>query len=223
MCGRFTLTVDPEVLVERFHLSVTDAPVEPRYNIAPTQDVAVVLNETPDRLSLLQWGLIPSWAKDPAMGAQMINARGETLAEKPAFRTAFKKRRCLVLADGFYEWRKEADGKSKTPMYVKLKTGEPFAMAGLWEVWKSPEGQTRRTCTIVTTEPNELLQTIHNRMPVILPPDTEGDWLDNSLELIALMSMLKPYAADLMQMYPVSRRVNTPANDEPALVQPQAA
>jgi putative SOS response-associated peptidase YedK len=211
------------VLVERFHLSVADAPVEPRYNIAPTQDVAVVLNETPDRLSLLQWGLIPSWAKDPAIGGQMINARAETIAEKPAFRTPFKKRRCLVLADGFYEWHKEADGKTKTPMYVRLKTGEPFAMAGLWDVWKTPDGASRRTCTIVTTEPNTMLAPVHNRMPVILPRDTEMDWLDNSLEPLALMSMLKPYAADLMQMYPVSRRVNAPANDEPALVQPQVA
>jgi putative SOS response-associated peptidase YedK len=142
------------------------------------------------------------------------------LAEKPTFRSAFKKRRCLVLADGFYEWRKEADGKTKTPMYAQLKTGEPFAMAGLWEVWKAPTGESRRTCTVITTEPNELMSSIHNRMPVILPRDLEADWLDDSLEALALLSILKPYAADQMQVYPVSRRVNAPANDEPALVQP---
>ncbi len=219
MCGRFTLTVDPDELMQHFHLSTAEASTAPRYNIAPTQDVAVVLNETPDRLSMVQWGLIPGWAKDPAIGAQLINARGETLAEKPAFRAAFKKRRCLVLADGFYEWRREADGKTKTPMYARLNSGEPFAMAGLWEVWKSPEGKARRTCTIITTEPNDLLSGVHNRMPVILPRDAEGDWLDDNLPALALMSMLKPYSADLMQVYPVSRRVNAPANDEPSLTQ----
>jgi putative SOS response-associated peptidase YedK len=220
MCGRFTLTIDPAELMEHFHLNAADEPVVPRYNIAPTQNVAVVLNESPERLSVVQWGLIPSWAKDPSIGAQMINARAETLTEKPAFRAAFKKRRCLVLADGFYEWRKEADGKTKTPMYARLKTGKPFAMAGLWEVWKTPAGGARRSCTIITTEPNELMSTIHNRMPVILPRDLEADWLDDNLQALALLSMLKPYAADQMQVYPVSRRVNTPANDEPALVQP---
>jgi putative SOS response-associated peptidase YedK len=220
MCGRFTLTVDPAELLERFHLSVADEPTTPRYNVAPTQKVAVVLNESPERLSMVQWGFIPSWAKDPGIGGQLINARAETLAEKPTFRTAFKKRRCLVLADGFYEWHKEADGKNKTPMYARLKSGEPFAMAGLWDVWKTPDGESRRTCTIITTEPNEMMAPIHNRMPVILPRDLETDWLDNSLEALALLALLKPYAADQMQVYPVSKRVNAPANDEPALVQP---
>jgi putative SOS response-associated peptidase YedK len=220
MCGRFTLTVDPEDLMERFHLESAEQMPTPRYNVAPTQSIPVILNESPNRLSLAQWGLIPSWAKDPAIGGQMINARAETLAEKPAYRTAFKKRRCLVPADGFFEWRKEADGKTKTPMYIHLKTGAPFAFAGLWEVWTSPEGETRRTCTLVTTEPNDLLATIHNRMPVILPRDAEADWLDNKLEVLALMSMLKPYPADQLEAYAVSRRVNTPAVDEPALLQP---
>jgi putative SOS response-associated peptidase YedK len=209
--------------MERFNLDSADTPAQqataPRFNIAPTQDVPVVLNESPTRLSVVQWGLIPSWAKDPAIGAQMINARAETLPEKPAFRTAFKKRRCLVLADGFYEWRKEDDGKTKTPMYVRLKSGEPFALAGLWEVWASPEGEKHRTCTIITTEPNELVATIHNRMPAMLPRDIEMDWLDDTVDQIALMGMLKPYAADAMEAYPVSRRVNTPANDDPTLIE----
>lgn len=223
MCGRYSLTVNPEELMEHFHLDSADATTSPRFNIAPTQDVPVVLNESPTRLSIVQWGLIPSWAKDPGIGAQMINARAETLPEKPAFRNAFKKRRCLVLADGFYEWRKEADGKTKTPIYLRLKSGEPFALAGLWEVWTSPEGEKRRTCTIITTEPNDLVAPIHNRMPAILARDAAADWLDGTMEPLALMSMLKPYAVDQMQAYPVSRRVNAPANDEPALIQPVQA
>jgi putative SOS response-associated peptidase YedK len=220
MCGRFTLTVDPEELMEHFHLDSSDEQTAPRYNIAPTQQVGVVLNESPARLSMVQWGLIPGWAKDPGIGAQMINARAETLPEKPAFRSAFKKRRCLVLADGFYEWRKEEDGKTKTPIYLHLKSNEPFAMAGLWEVWISPEGVKRRTCTIITTQPNELVTPIHNRMPVILPRETEADWLDGNAMAPALMAMLKPYAAELMQAHAVSRRVNAPANDDPTLIQP---
>lgn len=220
MCGRFTLTVDPEELMERFHLSMADAPLTPRYNIAPTQNVAVVLNASTDRLSLVRWGLIPGWATDPSIGAQMINARSETLAQKPAFRAAFKKRRCLVLADGFYEWRKEADGRTKTPMYARLLTGEPFAMAGLWEDWKSPQGLAYRTCTIITTEPNDLLSPIHNRMPAILPRELETEWLSDSMSEEVLKSMLRPYVVGDMQVYPVSRRVNTPAYDEPALIKP---
>ena len=206
--------------MQRFHLQTAEAMPAPRYNVAPTQTVAVVLNESPDRLSMAQWGLIPSWARDPAIGSQMINARAETLAEKPSFRAALKKRRCLVLADGFYEWRKETDGKIKTPLYIRLASGEPFAMAGLWEMWTSPDGEKRRTCTIVTTFPNELMARIHNRMPVILPREMCADWLDDSMPALALNAMLKPFSAELMQAYPVSRRVNMPANDDPTLVQP---
>jgi putative SOS response-associated peptidase YedK len=220
MCGRFTLAIEQEELLARFHLSIADESITPHYNIAPTQNIAVVLNESPDRLSMAQWGFIPSWSRDAGMGSQLINARAETLAEKPTFRSAFRKRRCLVLADGFYEWRKGMDGRTKTPMYARLKNGEPFAMAGLWEMWKAPTGELRRTCTIITTEPNALMSPIHNRMPAILPRELEADWLDDSLESLALLSMLKPYPADQMEVYPVSRRVNTPANDGPALVQP---
>lgn len=222
MCGRFTLTVDPEELMERFHLDAAEAITAPRYNVAPTQDVAVVLSESPNRLSVAKWGLIPSWAKDPGIGARMINARAETLPEKPSFRTAFKKRRCLVLADGFFEWRKEQDGKTKTPMYMRLQDGEAFAFAGLYELWKSPEGQDVRSCTIVTCEPNALLQTIHNRMPVILPRDAEAEWLDASTPAIALMAMLTPYPAERMQAVAVSKRVNSPANDDASVIVPAA-
>ncbi|HEY3289391.1 MAG TPA: SOS response-associated peptidase [Anaerolineae bacterium] len=220
MCGRFTVTVDPEDLMEMFHLQTAEEMPAPRYNVAPTQNIAVVLNESPNRLSMAQWGLIPAWAKDPTIGSQLINARAETLAEKPSFRTAFKKRRCLVLADGFYEWRKEADGKTKTPMYIRLADGTPFAMAGLWETWTSPEGDKRRTCTIVTTTPNELLAQIHNRMPVILPRPMESGWLDDAVPALALSAMLKPLPAELMQAFPVSKRVNSPANDDRELIQP---
>jgi putative SOS response-associated peptidase YedK len=220
MCGRFTLTVDPEELMERFHLDAAEAPSSPRYNIAPTQDVAVILSESPSRLSVATWGLIPNWAKDPGIGAQMINARGETLPEKPSFRSAFKKRRCLVLADGFYEWRREADGKTKTPMLMRLKDGEVFAFAGLYELWKTPEGQDLRSCTIVTCEPNELMQTIHNRMPVILPRDAEAEWLDVNTPALALMAMLRPYRAEDMTAFAVSKRVNNPAYDDALVMQP---
>lgn len=222
MCGRFTLTVDPEELMERFHLDAAEAITAPRYNVAPTQDVTVVLSESPNRLSVAKWGLIPSWAKDPGIGAQMINARAETLPEKPSFRNAFKKRRCLVLADGFFEWRKEQDGKTKTPMYMRLQDGEAFAFAGLYELWKSPEGQDVRSCTLVTCEPNALLQTIHNRMPVILPRDAEAEWLDATTPVIALMAMLKPYPAERMQAVAVSKRVNNPANDDASVIVPAA-
>ncbi len=168
MCGRFTLTTSPEQLRAAFYgLSVPDQ-VQPRYNIAPTQPVAVVANDDKFQMDFFIWGLIPSWAKDPAIGSRMINARAETLAEKPSFRAAFRRRRCLVLADGFYEWRQEPGQRSKTPMYIKLKSGEPFAFAGLWENWNSPDGSNVLSCTIITTEPNSLMQSIHNRMPVIL-------------------------------------------------------
>jgi putative SOS response-associated peptidase YedK len=217
MCGRYTLTIDEAMAMDRFDLDASEAAHTPRFNIAPTQAVPVVLNEAPRRLSVARWGLIPSWAKDPAIGSRMINARAETLAEKASFRAAFKRRRCLVLADGFYEWRK--DGTAKTPMYARLKTGEPFALAGLWEVWKPPEGDALRTCTIITTEPNALLAPIHNRMAVILSREYEQAWLDADTEPLELMAMLQPYPADLMEAREVSRRVNSPAVDEPSLVE----
>ncbi len=220
MCGRFTVTVDPNDLMTMFHLEAAESMLVPRYNVAPTQNTAVVLNETPGTLSIAQWGLIPSWAKDPSIGTKMINARAETLEEKPSFRTAFKKRRCLVLADGFYEWRKEPDGKTKTPLYITLEAHRPFAMAGLWELWTSQQGEQHRTFTIVTTAPNDLMAPIHNRMPVILPPEDIADWLDDSTPALALTAMLKPLASIGMKAYPVSRRVNFPANDDASLIYP---
>lgn len=222
MCGRFSIFADPERLAERFDASLPEEGLRPRYNAAPTQNLPVILNEDADarRIELLRWGLVPFWAEDPSIGSRMINARGETLAEKPSFRTALKKRRCLVLADGFYEWQKTADGK--IPMRITLKSGEPFALAGLWETWKEPTGDLLRTFTIITTTPNELLEPIHNRMPVILPREHEAIWLDNAADQGIWLDMLRPYSADLMTVHPVSKRVNFVGNDDPEIVQPVA-
>lgn len=221
MCGRFTLTTSPEQLRAAFYgLSVPDQ-VQSRYNIAPTQPVAVVANDEKFQVDFFAWGLIPSWAKDPAIGSRMINARAETLAEKPSYRSAFRRRRCLVLADGFYEWRQEPGKRSKTPMYIKLESGQPFAFAGLWENWNSPDGSNIRSCTIITTEPNRLMQTIHNRMPVILPEEVFPAWLEaRETEPASLQHLLAPFPAELMSAYPVSTLVNSPANEDARCIQP---
>ncbi len=220
MCGRFTIFADPGRLAERFQAELPAEGLQPRYNAAPTQRLPVILNEVPPAIQLLQWGLIPSWAKDPAIGSRMINARAETLAEKPSFRAAFKKRRCLVLADGFYEWLQTPAGKQ--PMRITLASGEPFAMAGLWESWHAPDGSLLRTFTIVTGEPNELVAPIHNRMPAILLPEHEAIWLDNAAEPAIWQDILRPYPAQRMAAYPVSRRVNFVGNDDEGLVRPEA-
>ena len=223
MCGRFTLTVDTGQLQEAFPwVDISDG-FQPRYNIAPTQPVAVVPNDGKNQLDYFTWGLIPSWAKDPAIGNRMINARAETLAEKPSFRSAFRRRRCLVLADGFYEWRKEPDQKTKTPMYLQLESRSPFAFAGLWEFWQSPDGSKVLSCTIITTQPNSLVERIHNRMPVILPPAAYEQWLaSEEQDPSQLAPLLRPYPAEEMVAYPVSRLVNSPQNDVPECVRPLA-
>ncbi len=221
MCGRFTLTIDPYHLQEAFPWAVIPDELVPRYNVAPSQPVAVIPN-TPERVAVLyKWGLIPSWAKDPAIGERMINARAESLAEKPSFKNAYRRRRCLVLADGFYEWKQNPDLKSKTPMYIHLKNNQPFAFAGLWETWKQPDGTDLHTCTIITTQPNSLMQTIHNRMPVILPAGAYEEWLAVEDRLPAqLNGLLVPYPAEGMVAYPVSRMVNSPETDRPELIVP---
>ncbi len=165
----------------------------------------------------MRWGLIPLWAKDMSIGSRMINARAETIAEKPSFRNALRRRRCLVLADGFYEWQRV--GKSKKPMRIVMRSGEPFAFAGLWETWRDPEGTVIPSCTIITTTPNELLKPIHNRMPVILPRDIEDFWLDESVDdPAALTSVLTPYPDDEMEVYEVSSLVNSVANKGPEVI-----
>jgi putative SOS response-associated peptidase YedK len=221
MCGRFTLT-DPDAdLAVQFNLpEVPD--MEPRYNIAPTQPVAAVrvaAESQAQELALLHWGLIPFWAKDPKIGARMINARSETAAEKPSFRAAFKRRRCLVVADGFYEWQKQNGGKQ--PFYIHLRDRQPFAIAGLWEFWKGPDDTAIESCTLLTTAPNELLLPVHNRMPVILHPRDYELWLDPEVQAVEVLKpLLQPYPLEEMDLYPVSRWVNNPKNDDPRCIEP---
>ena len=220
MCGRFTLYHSPDEVAERF--AVHDIlQTEARYNIAPTENVAVVTQNGTRHLSSYYWGLIPSWAKDAAIGNKMINARAETLAEKPSFRTALTRRRCLIPADGFYEWQAPADGAKggKTPTYLHRTDGGLFAFAGLWDEWHAPDGSPLRSCTIITTTPNAVAAQIHDRMPVILRPDDEALWLDPAVtDTRDLLSLLVPYPADAMEAYPVSRRVNVPTVDDAELI-----
>jgi putative SOS response-associated peptidase YedK len=219
MCGRFTLTADVNTLQDSFPFVEMPQGMQPHFNIAPTQPVAVVPNDGRNRLDYFIWGLIPSWAKDPNIGSRLINARAETLQEKPSFRTAFRRRRCLVLADGFYEWKQGERGK--TPMYIRLASGKPFAFAGLWESWNAPDGSNVLSCTIITTQPNELMATIHNRMPVILLEESYSIWLESGeADPQRLAGLLKPYPAAQMQAYPVSPMVNSPKNDLPELIRP---
>ena len=220
MCGRFALKAPPRSIQEHFHLPETVA-LSPRYNIAPSQGIAVIRHlpgKSLRQLDMLRWGLIPPWAKDMKIGSKMINARGETLAEKPSFRTAFKKRRCLVAADGFYEWKHT--GTEKQPFYVQLKKGVVFGFAGLWESWTSPDGNIVESCTIITTSANPLLREIHDRMPVILHPEDHETWLQDSTPEISLQQLLTPYPAEEMEMYQVSPEVNSPKNDTPACIRP---
>jgi putative SOS response-associated peptidase YedK len=221
MCGRFTLTDPDAELAVQFNLpEIPD--MQPRYNIAPTQPVAAVrlAPHSPDReMVLLHWGLIPFWAKDPSIGSRMINARSETVAEKPAFRAAFRRRRCLVVADGFYEWQKQ--NGSKQPYFIRLRDSRAFAFAGLWEHWEGPDASVIESCTLLTTQPNDLLRPLHNRMPVILQPKDYDLWLNPGIEQVDLLqSLLKPYSPGDLTTYPVSRWVNSPNNDDPQCIQP---
>lgn len=221
MCGRFALYADYEVILERFDIeqaSFDEDEYEPSYNIAPSQQIAAVINDgNKNRLGKLKWGLIPPWAKDAKIGYKMINARAETAAEKPSYRNAFKKKRCLIIADSFYEWRKEEAGK--TPMLIKMKSSEPFAFAGLWESWESPEGEPIHSCSILTTKPNEVMASIHDRMPVILSKEAEKIWLDPNIQDIELLeSVLKPFDDGELEAYQVSEEVNSPKNNKAELI-----
>lgn len=221
MCGRFTQTATPAAIAQQF--DVHNFPLlKPRYNIAPSQPVSAIRldPETMTRqLVLLRWGLIPSWAKDPKIGFHCINAKAETVAEKPSFRAAFRKRRCLVVATGFYEW--QVQGKTKQPMWIGLKSRQPFAFAGLWEQWQPPEGDTIQSCTILTTEPNELMRPIHNRMPVVLPAEAYPQWLDPTVQDVdSLKTLLRPYPSEDLIVYPVSTLVNNPRHDVPECLEP---
>ncbi|MCA1557825.1 MAG: SOS response-associated peptidase [Acidobacteria bacterium] len=209
MCGRFTLKTAPKRLAEEF--GVDEVPYfEDRYNIAPTQVILGINQIDGERqVKELRWGLVPSWAKDRSMGGKLINARSETVREKPAFREAFKRRRCLIPADGFYEWQRR-DGYSQ-PYYFKMADERPFALAGLWDRWGGPDGELVESCAILTTEANEVLRPVHDRMPVILSADSYDLWLDSDLRKLDIVKeLLRPYPAAEMTAYPVSRLVNSP-------------
>jgi len=220
MCGRFTLRASPRELVEMFEL-FREPELVPRYNIAPTQQVAAVRRgERGRELTLLHWGLVPSWSKDPRMGARMINARSETVAEKPSFRSAFRRRRCLIPANGFYEWKK-LGSRAKQPVLITLEDDLPFAFAGLWEHWHGPDRTEMESCTIITTEANELLREVHDRMPVILPARDYNRWLDpRTDQREEIEPLLVPYPADAMKYHPVSTLVNNPRNEAPECIEP---
>lgn len=220
MCGRYTITTPLEAIQRIFR--VPERPnLGPRYNVAPTQSVPIVRRPPGGeldarQLATVRWGLIPFWAKDAAIGNRLINARADGVADKPAFRDSFAKRRCLVVADGFYEWRKQGSGKQ--PFRIVLKSREPFGFAGLWSDWKAPEGERVESCTIVTTDANTLVAPIHDRMPVILDPADFDAWLDGDRE--TALALLKPFDPAAMEAYPVDPRVGNVRNDDPGIVEP---
>ena len=215
MCGRYRLSRRKQVVEEYFESPSDEEDWTPRYNIAPTQPVAAIRQAGQSRiLSIMRWGLVPSWASDISIGARLINGRSETVLEKPAFRDSFRLRRCLVPADGFYEWKKA--GKARHPFHFVMKDSSLFAFAGVWDRWRSPTGQVVESCSILTTAPNELLDGVHDRMPVILPQRHYQTWLTApATEVQRLAELLVPFDASVMQRYPVSSLVNKPENDVP--------
>ncbi|WP_096434967.1 SOS response-associated peptidase [Alteribacter populi] len=220
MCGRYTLYADPDFLEREFEIeNATDVfPIEHRYNIAPSQDVlSIVAGKHANRAGFMRWGLIPTWAKDSSIGYKMINARSETAHEKPSFRSLIQKRRCLIIASGFYEWRKE--GIKKQPYYIQLSSKEPFVFAGLWDRWKH-DGDTIVSCTILTTKANEKMATLHDRMPVILDREERQDWLNGNITDPHLLEPLyTPYSSEKMSYYPVTSFVSSPKNEGPACIE----
>lgn len=219
MCGRFTLFTPLEEIIDRFAIEDPfNGDYKLSYNIAPSQSVLSVINDGKrNRLGYLRWGLIPPWAKDRNIGYKMINARAETILQKASFKHAYRKRRCLIVADSFYEWKKGPDGK--TPMRIKLKDDSPFGMAGVWEAWTSPEGEKIYSCSVITTRPNELMVDIHDRMPVILSPEDEERWLDPHQDPALLQSCFQPFEAGKMEAFEVTADVNSPKNNSPHLIQ----
>jgi len=222
MCGRFVLHHNSAQVAKRFNAQKVLFEFGARYNIAPSQPVAAIVQNVERQLTAFQWGLVPFWAKDPSMGNRLINARAETLAEKAAFKYALRKRRCLIPADGFYEWQKQENG-DKQPLHIRRNDGELFAFAGLWEEWSAPDGSPLQTCTIITSEPNEFLKPVHHRMAVILRPEEEAAWLDPSLQSVNdLMRVLQPREDEALEMFPVSKKVGSPAYDAPDCIAPIA-
>jgi putative SOS response-associated peptidase YedK len=219
MCGRFTLSVEAEVLALRFHAQIDRGAYTPTYNAAPSQALSVILNNDPESIVQADWGFVPHWADGREGVKAQINARGESVADKPFFRSAFKDKRCLVLADGFYEWRR-SQTEGKVPYRIALRSKEPFAFAGLWSQVHDPTGKLHSTFCIITTTPNELVAKIHDRMPVILRQEDEEDWLNPQLGLDEARAMLSPYPVERMVAYEVSTRVNSPKYNEEDLVRP---
>lgn len=225
MCGRYTLHHTPEEIIERFAIEHYDDFETDRYNIAPTQIVPVIRQLEKREIFPCKWGLIPFWAKDPAIGNKLINAKSETLAEKPSFKHALAKRRCIIPTDGFYEWQKKGKAPSQ-PIYIRLRNQGLFAFAGLWEEWKAPEGNKLQTFTIITTEPNELISKFHHRMAVILKPEAEAVWLNPQTSTEEAVKLLNPYpmdGPDELEAFPVSRAVNSPKFDDPSCIEPTAS
>jgi putative SOS response-associated peptidase YedK len=222
MCGRFVLILELGDFEDEFDLGGIAESYLPRYNIAPTQPVAVVRNDKERKVEMFRWGLVPSWAKDLSIGSRLINARSESLAEKPSFRNALTRRRNLILASGFYEWKLVgtlANPKGKIPVFIYMKDHKPFVFAGLWEEWQSPEGETVQSTTIITTSSNALISPFHDRMPVILDADKQWQWLDPSASQQDALKLLQPYPAEQMTYYPVGSIVNNPAYDSPVCIQ----
>jgi len=219
MCGRFALHHPTAEVAEQFGVEQLSIELAPRYNIAPSQPVAAVRQRGARSLDACKWGLVPSWAKDPKIGNPMVNARGETIAEKPAYKSALKRRRCLIPASGFYEWRQE--GEARVPTYIHALDESPLALAGLWEEWKTPEGESLHSCTILTTGANAFMAPIHTRMPVILPPPAWREWLDpDHQELEPLLALLQPLAGVHLAAHAVGRQVNAASFDDPSCILP---
>jgi putative SOS response-associated peptidase YedK len=222
MCGRFTLRASPRVIAEQFEL-FESPDFEPRYNIAPSQAVAAVrvqVEVEPPRRELvfLRWGLIPSWADDASIGNRLINARAETASVKPAFRQAFARRRCLIVADGFYEWQKQ--GRERRPYWIRMRDDRPFAFAGLWEAWEGADHSYVESCTVLTTEANELMRALHDRMPVIVAPADYGRWLSPASHTSELAALLRPFPSEPLEAIRVGPRVNRPAHEGPDCIAP---
>lgn len=217
MCGRLTITSSKDEIEAHLKIKMPDDFV-PSYNVAPTQNVVAVLNIDPAVGKIAKWGLVPSWSKDQSIGIRLFNARAETISEKPLFRSLFKKKRCFIVADGFFEWKKE--GKSKRPYFIHLKGGEPFSFAGLWDEWKTPNGINLLTCTIITTTPNSMVGQLHDRMPVVLDNTTRALWLSESSDTSLLNSFMGPYDETKMEMYEVSKLCNKAGYDSPECIVP---
>jgi putative SOS response-associated peptidase YedK len=208
MCGRFDIHSAIEIITKIFQIDSVTFGIKPSYNVAPGQDVAIVMNDGKNRLITSKWGFVPSWSKEPKTGYKMINARAETVATNKSFKNAFENHLCPVVADGFFEWKKE--GAVKKPYYIHLKSGLPFGFAGLYNVWTSPEGEQINTCTIITTDANELIAPIHNRMPIIDSPNKYQQWLDPSIhDEKSILAMLKPLPLEELELYPVTSKVNS--------------